>query len=45
MAANYDVAEVNLKQAFQNLTMSLVFHALILASLIPALFKFIAELN
>ena len=42
-AADYDVAEVDLKQAFQNL--SLVFHALILASLIPALFKFIAELN
>ena len=44
-AANYDVAEVDVKQAFQNLSESLDMHALILASLIPALFKFIAELN
>ena len=45
VAADYDVAEVDVKQAFQNLIKSLVLHELILSSLLPALFKFIAELK
>ena len=41
-AADYDLAEVDLKQAFR---ISLDLDARILSSLIPALFKFIAEPN